>query len=67
MLLSNLDSCVYPAKKENHTDMLKMSIRLMSTIKRRKPEGRILIKPPTALATTVSRIPAANEINHAGK
>jgi hypothetical protein len=62
-----LDSSVYPAKKENHTEMLKINIRLTSTIKRRKPEGLMSIKPPTALATTVSTIPAANEINQAGK
>ena len=47
--------------------MLKIRIRLTRTRKPRKPGSLILMRPPTATAMTVSTIPAANEINHAGK
>jgi hypothetical protein len=57
----------YPAKNQNHTEMLKISIRLTFRRKPRKPESLISMRRPTAPAITVSIIPAVNEINHAGK
>jgi hypothetical protein len=47
--------------------MLKIRIRLTRTRKPGKPGTLISMRPPTATAMTVSTIPAANEINHAGK
>ena len=63
----DLHSFVYLAKNQNHTEMLKISIRLMLRRKPQKPEGLISIRRPTATVITVSTTPAANEINHAGK
>jgi hypothetical protein len=57
----------YLAKNQNHTEMLKISIRLTFRRKPRKPESLISMRRPTAPAITVSIIPAVNEINHAGK
>jgi hypothetical protein len=62
-----LDSSVYLAKNQNHKEMLKISIKLTATRKPGKPDGLISMRRPTPPATTVSTIPAANEINHAGK
>jgi hypothetical protein len=62
-----LYSYVYPAKKQNQTEMLKIRIRLTLRRKPQRPAGLISIIRATPPATTVSTIPAAKEINHAGK
>jgi hypothetical protein len=62
-----LYSYVYLAKNQNHTEMLKISIRLTLSRKLQKPDGLISMRRPRAPAITVSTTPAANEINHAGK
>jgi hypothetical protein len=62
-----LYSSVYLAKSQNHTEMLKINIRLTLSRKPQNPEGLISMRRPTAPAITVSTTPAVNEINHAGK
>jgi hypothetical protein len=47
--------------------MPKIRIRLTVTRKPGKPDGLISMRRPTPPATRVSTMPAANEINHAGK
>jgi hypothetical protein len=54
-------------KNQNHTEILKIRIRLTATRKPGKPDGLISMRRPTPAAIAVSTIPAANEINHAGK
>jgi len=63
----DLYSCVYLAKKQNQTKMLKIKIRLTLRRKPQRPDGLISMIRATPLAITVSTIPAAKEINHAGK
>jgi len=62
-----LYSCVYLAKKQNQTEMLK--IRIRPTLRRRphRPDGLISTIRAIPPAITASTIPAAKEINHAGK
>jgi hypothetical protein len=62
-----LYSSVYLAKKQNQTAMLKIRIRLTLRRKPQRPEGLISRIRATPPAITVSTIPAAKEINHAGK
>jgi hypothetical protein len=57
----------YLVKNQNHTEILKIRIRLTATRKPGKPDGLISMRRPTPTAIAVSTIPAANEINHAGK
>jgi hypothetical protein len=57
----------YLAKNQNHTEMLKISIRLTLKRKPQKPDGLISMRRPRATAITVNTMPAAKEINHAGK
>ena len=47
--------------------MLKINIRPTFTRKLRKPDGLISMRRPKPPAITVRTIPAAREINHAGK
>jgi hypothetical protein len=47
--------------------MLKIRIRLTLRRKPQRPDGLISIIRATPPATTVNTIPAAKEINHAGK
>jgi hypothetical protein len=47
--------------------MLKISIRLTATTKPENPDSLISMRRPTPAKTPVSTIPAAKEINHAGK
>jgi hypothetical protein len=47
--------------------MLKIRIRLTLRRKPQRPDGLISISRANPLAMTVSTIPAAKEINHAGK
>jgi hypothetical protein len=47
--------------------MLKIKIRPTFTRKLRKPDGLISMRRPKPPAITVRTIPAAREINHAGK
>ena len=47
--------------------MLKIRIRLTLRRKPQMPGGLISMRRPKATAIKVSTIPAANEINHAGK
>jgi hypothetical protein len=54
-------------KKQNQTEMLKIRIRLTLRRKPQSPDGLISIIRATPPAITVSTIPAAKEINHAGK
>jgi hypothetical protein len=57
----------YLAKNQNHTEMLKIRIRLTFRRRPRKPEGLRSMRRPTAPAITVRIIPAVNEISQAGK
>jgi hypothetical protein len=67
VLLSNFDSYIQLAKKQNHTEILKISIRLMLRRKLGRPDGLKPIRRPTLPAITVRTMPAAKEINQAGK
>jgi len=47
--------------------MLKIRIRLTLRRNPKKPDGLISMRRPTPPAIKVSTMPAAREINHAGK
>ena len=66
-MLLDLYSCVYLAKKQNQTKMLKIRIRLTLRTKPQKPDGLMSMIRAIPTAMTVSTIPAAKETNHAGK
>jgi len=55
------------AKNRNHTEILKIRIRLTHRRKPRKPDTLIPIRCPALLAITVNTTATANEISHAGK
>jgi hypothetical protein len=65
--LLDLYSYVYLAKKQNQTVMLKIRIRLTPRRKPHRPDGLISMIRATPPATTANAIPAAKEINQAGK